>query len=213
MSARRPLVRAGRVLQVRLDSVQPLGGGVDGGPAAVSVVDCTRGVAVLMVTDRSVASKCRCDSMLTPDVGDVVHFDHDRAHARRIAQVAQLLRTTIRRHSHDVTIDGTYVHAHPMCTTRMSDHPGRGCRPRPAGRRHRLRVRVYGSSSFTTGAAAHPTADGRGAGSPPRRGSERRDARSRPPNACVMTSSQNGQFRNRSPHPQSWLSIAARPQM
>ena len=87
----------------------------------------------------------------------VLHYSHDSAHVRRIAEVADLLRTMMRRQGLHVTIDDTYIHAHPMCTTRMSDDPEKGVVDRDLRVHGTENVFVCGSSSFTTGAAAHPT--------------------------------------------------------
>jgi choline dehydrogenase-like flavoprotein len=87
----------------------------------------------------------------------VLHYSHDSAHVRRIAAVAELLRTMMRREGLNVTIDDTYIHAHPMCTTRMSHNPEKGVVDRDLRVHGTENVFVCGSSSFTTGAAAHPT--------------------------------------------------------
>lgn len=87
----------------------------------------------------------------------VLHFDHDPGHVRRIAEVAERLREMMRRQGFDVTVNDTYVHAHPMCTTRMSNDPKTGVVDRDLRVHGTDNVFVCSSSSFTTGAAAHPT--------------------------------------------------------
>ncbi len=84
-------------------------------------------------------------------------FSHDESHRRRMHEVAQDLRDACERAGVEITIDDSYVHAHPMCTTRMSEDPLDGVVDSDL-RVHGLdNVYVCGSSSFTTGGAAHPT--------------------------------------------------------
>ena len=72
-------------------------------------------------------------------------------------EIAQDLRDACERAGMEITIDDSYVHAHPMCTTRMSEDPLDGVVDSDL-RVHGLdNVYVCVSSSFTTGGAAHPT--------------------------------------------------------
>jgi hypothetical protein len=77
----------------------------------------------------------------------VVHFDHDRA-ARRVAQVVEFLRTTMRPHGLDVTIDGAY---HYRRSGTPDDADGRGAGSSPCWQTHRRGRRCPRASGLVRG--------------------------------------------------------------
>lgn len=87
----------------------------------------------------------------------VVNFSYDEHTNERVRLVSDRLETLAHRMRFEVCHRRHYVHAHPMCTTRMTTDPRDGVID------HELRIHtmdnvyVCGSSSFTTGGAANPT--------------------------------------------------------
>lgn len=87
-----------------------------------------------------------------------IRFDHSEEHLRRAATIEKdLLAMLDKVGLRPVAEPGLGVHAHPMCTTRMSDDPAMGVVDRDLLVHGTRNIYVCGSSSFATGGAAHPT--------------------------------------------------------
>lgn len=89
--------------------------------------------------------------------GTVVHFEQSPAHRERVSEIASRLRSLADQAGIPVTIDSNYVHAHPMCATRMSAEEADGVVDVDLRIHGFDNVFVCSSSSFATGGAAHST--------------------------------------------------------
>jgi choline dehydrogenase-like flavoprotein len=87
----------------------------------------------------------------------IITFNYDERHNRRERALREHLETLAKRLGLKVRHRRRYVHAHPMCTSRMTKNPRDGVID-PELRIHTMgNLYVCGSASFTTGGAANPT--------------------------------------------------------
>jgi choline dehydrogenase-like flavoprotein len=87
----------------------------------------------------------------------IINFNYDESHKKRERVLNEHLETLVKRLGLKVSHRRRYLHAHPMCTARMSKNPRDGVID-PELRIHTMdNVYVCGSASFTTGGAANPT--------------------------------------------------------
>ena len=91
----------------------------------------------------------------TPNV--MIDYNEDEQHRRKIRVVTNQLESFATQARLKVVVRRHFVHAHPMCTSRMSDDDHNGVIDSDLRIHPMDNVYVCGSAGFSTGGAANPT--------------------------------------------------------